>query len=202
MFRAALEGLLDLLAPPRCPGCDVTNDWGTDGFCEVCHPLLEPRSSGPALYDYGGPMAEAIRRLKYGGRTDVVAPLAELLRAAANRHRGKVDAVVPVPLHLQRLAERGFNAPELLSVALAADLGVPVDIRCLSRTRPTPPQASLKEAERDANVRGAFVAQGPPRRVLLVDDVRTTGSTMRAAAGALHRAGAAQVRMLTLAATP
>ncbi|HJL38064.1 MAG TPA: phosphoribosyltransferase family protein, partial [Polyangiaceae bacterium LLY-WYZ-15_(1-7)] len=107
----------------------------------------------------------------------------------------------PLPLHPSRLRERGFDQTALLAAPLAAALGVPLDTRRLRRIRPTPPQASLAEAQREANVRGAFEATRDEtrRRVLLLDDVRTTGATLRSAAGALHRAGASQVRLMALA---
>ncbi len=199
MLRAILRGLLDLMAPARCPGCDARRDWGHEGFCGVCGPLLEPLSSGPALYGYGGPLAEAIRGLKYRGRLDYLPPLAALLAEGARSHFGKVEVVVPVPMHPERLRRRGVNPPELLAEPLARALGVPLVPEHLVRVRDTVPQASLAEAEREANVRGAFEGRAVPGRVLLVDDVRTTGATLRSAAGALHRAGARHVRVLALA---
>jgi len=201
VIRETLEGLLDLLAPRRCPGCDVRLDWGLLGFCSACAPLLDRLPHGAAAYDYGGPLAEGIARLKYERRLDLVEPLAALLRDAGRGHRGKVDALVPVPLHPSRRQRRGFDQVELLAAPLARDLGVPLETRWLRRIRDTAVQASLPERDRDANVRGAF--EGTPRdgkvRVLLVDDVRTTGATLRAASAALYRSSASQVRLLTLA---
>ncbi|MEM1418194.1 MAG: phosphoribosyltransferase family protein [Myxococcota bacterium] len=200
MLRAIALGLLELVAPRACPGCDTDLETDDPGpFCPACAPLLDRWRGGPAAYGYGGPLAEAIRRLKYGGRLDLVDPLAGLLRDAGLAHAGHVDAVLPVPLHPAKRRRRGFHAVELLAGPLADALGVPLDRRRLRRVRDTPPQASLKDAARDANVRGAFVAGPGPRRVLLVDDVRTTGSTMRAATAALYRGGARQVRLLALA---
>ncbi len=201
MFSAVGRGLLDLLAPRRCPGCDVVLEWGCVGFCTACEPLLDSLVSNPALYEFGGPLSEAIRRLKYTRRMDLLEPLAELLCQGAMRHVGRVDVVVPVPLHVARFRKRGFNQSELLAVPLARVLGVPLHPHRIERTRNTPPQASFREAQREDNVRGAFVAKrdASRRRVLLVDDVRTTGATLRSATGALHRAGASQVRVMTLA---
>lgn len=201
MLRPILNGLLDLVAPVCCPGCDHALEWGERGFCSACAPLLDRLPPGPALYAFGGPLADAVRRFKYAARLDLVEPLAALLVHAAPLHAGKVDAVVPLPLHPSRLRERGFDQTALLAAPLAAALGVPLDTRRLRRIRPTPPQASLAEAQREANVRGAFEATRDEtrRRVLLLDDVRTTGATLRSAAGALHRGGASQVRLMALA---
>lgn len=199
MLRPVLRGLLDLIAPARCPGCDARRDWGREGFCDACAPLLEALPSGPALYGYGGPLAEAIRGLKYGGRLDYLPPLAALMAEGARAHAGKVEAVIPIPMHPRRLRQRGVNPPELLAEPLARALGVPLSPQHLVRVRDTAVQASLGEAEREDNVRGAFEGRAVPRRVLLVDDVRTTGATLRSATGALHRAGARHVRVLTLA---
>jgi len=110
--------------------------------------------------------------------------------------------VVPVPLHRRRLAERGFNQAALLGRPLARALGVPLVTGRLVRVRPTPPQAELAAAERRDNVRGAFALRRPlPDRVLLVDDVRTTGATLAEAAQTLTDAGH-DVFTLTLARAP
>jgi predicted amidophosphoribosyltransferase len=114
---------------------------------------------------------------------------------------GKVDVVVPVPSHTMRVRARGFDHVVLLAEPVAAALSVPLDLGRLRRVRDTPPQASLPEAAREENVRGAFEATRDDRRrrVLLLDDVRTTGATTKAASAALYRAGATEVRTLTLA---
>ena len=200
-FLAALRGLIDLVAPRACPGCDHDLDWGELGFCPACAPLLERMPHGPAAYAYGGPLGEGIRRLKYDGRTDLLEALHALVKPLAVAHLGRVDVVVPVPLHPSRLAERGYNQAALLAEPLAAALGVPLDEERLRRVRPAVPQASLEGAAREANVHRAFEARRDDarRRVLLFDDVRTTGATLRSASGALYRSGAGTVRVQALA---
>ena len=199
MLRSILRGLLDLVAPQFCPGCDELLPLTEQGFCETCDPLLERRTLGPAAYDYGGPMAVAIRELKYQQRIDLAAPLAALLGEAAAIHLGRVDVVVPIPLHPTRLAERGYNQSALLAEGVARRLAIPMSATRLVRVRPTPPQAGLDRRRRELSVHGAFEAKPGPRRVLLVDDVRTTGATLRAGCAALYRRGATEVRALALA---
>jgi len=199
-FRSLLEGLLDALAPPRCAACDGALAPGEGGFCEACESLLEP-SSGErprAVFLYGGPLADAIRRFKYGGRSELAATLApHLVERAAEV---EVDAVVPVPLHPRRERARGYNQAALLARPVASALAVPFAPTALRRLRDTPPQASLDTARRRGNVRGAFaVRSAPPPRVLLIDDVRTTGATLAECAATLRGAGALRVHSLVLA---
>jgi ComF family protein len=203
-----LSALTRLLAPSLCPGCDLPRVVGDGSFCLACAPLLErpPVSQRPpglaaAAYLYAGPMADAICRLKYGGRTELAPILGRLLADAALPHAGCIDRVVPLPLHSVRLRERGFNQSALLAGPVARALGVRLDVRSLVRVRPTCDQASLPRAHRADNVRGAFAVVGRhgEGRVLLIDDVRTTGATLAAAAQTLLEGGFAEVSTLALA---
>ncbi len=198
---AIWSGFVDLLAPRTCPGCDRVHSPGSDGFCEVCFPLLEPMPRGPAAFEYGGPMADAIRRLKYDKRTDLAGPLGRMLADAAQRFSGRVDIVVPVPLHPRRRRARGFDQAALLARGVARRLDVPFLARALRRSRNTPPQAERSLIDRLQNTRGAFTARRDmsARRVLLIDDVRTTGATLGSAAAALRTAGANEVHTFALA---
>lgn len=207
-----VQGALALLAPLRCPACDLELGALTPGFCAACGPLLEPapRSLSPpkgvaALYAYGGPLAVAIRRFKYGRRGDLSRPLSDLLLQAVPAYRGAVDRVVPVPIHPARLRERGYHHVGLMGRPLARALGVPLDVTLLRRTRNAPPQAGLQADRRRGNVRGAFAVVPRPSkpgvgRVLLLDDVRTSGATLAEAALTLQASGAAtEVSCLSLA---
>jgi ComF family protein len=203
VFRAALHGLLDLLAPRMCPGCDLTIGPGQVGFCGACEPLLElldTRTGTNAVYAYGGPMGDAIRRLKYEARTDHVAALGTLLADACADLAGSVDVVVPIPLYPRRLRDRGFNQAALLARPVATNLGVPLDTRALQRGRDTRAQAGLDATSRASNVKGCFIASRVrDRRVLVIDDVRTTGATFTDAFRALRESGAIEVHGRALA---
>ena len=201
--------VLALIAPQCCVACDQ----GLDGappevFCSGCGPLLEPLERGLGAYRYGGPLATALQRYKYGGESWLARPLGSLLAdVALRRHAGRVDAVVPVPLHPRRLRERGYDQAALLAAEVADLLGVPLLAGRLERRRRTVPQARLGAARRLDNVRGAFRVRMPrrqrdeplPSRLLLVDDVTTTGATLREAALALRDAGAERVLRIALA---
>jgi len=197
-----LEGLLDALAPPLCVACDEALPPGGQGFCQGCEPLLEPAPGDlpRASFLYGGPMADAMRKFKYGGRSEYASIFVPLMLADASAVARDVAAVVPVPLHQRRERERGYNQSALLARRLATELGLPFAPRALRRVRDTPPQASLDLKKRLSNVRAAFAANGPaPARVLLIDDVRTTGSTLSECASVLRAAGADRVYSLVLA---
>ncbi|MGF1467908.1 MAG: ComF family protein [Sandaracinaceae bacterium] len=203
------RGLLDLLAPPRCPACDDPLTPDDDDFCGACAPLLEPivgaREGGEAAYRFQGPMADAIRRFKYVPAAALAGPLGRrMAEAAAVHYAGRVDLVVPVPLHPERLRQRGFNQSALLARPASRILGASLSSLALRRRRPTPPQAGLSRGERARNVRGAFSVRRPRavagRRVLVVDDVRTSGATLAEAVAELRRAGAAEVHAFVLAA--
>lgn len=203
-----LLGLLgELVSPTRCAACDLRVPRRAT-FCPSCAVTVEPaeawsRKGGClAAFEYGGAMATAIARLKYEDRPDLASRFAPSLLATARPLRGAVDLVVPVPLHPRRLASRGYNQSALLATPVARDLAVRLSPRGLVRLRDTPRQTALDRATRLANVHRAFRARDPSvsgSRVLLVDDVRTTGATLEDCAAALHEAGARQVLALVLA---
>jgi ComF family protein len=144
-----------------------------------------------------------VRRLKYQQERHLATPLAALLLDCLAARPLAVDVLVPVPLDPARGRERGYNQAALLAAPVAKALGLPALPDVLQRTRPTRPQVGLNAGERRANVRGAFACGNPSavagRRVLLVDDVMTTGATLEACADALTAAGAAQVYGLVVA---
>jgi len=194
------------------PGCAVCGEPfpGLDGTlpCAACRRAPPPYAFARAVAAYRDGMREAIHGLKYGGRTVLALPLGRLLADAGPAVvpvalREWADGLVPVPLHPARLAERGFNQAELLAAPCRTAWGLPVLGQALARTRATLPQTDLDAEARRANVRDAFRVRRPAevagRRLLLVDDVLTTGATAGAAARALRAAGAAAVGVLALA---
>ncbi|NCQ60149.1 MAG: ComF family protein [Myxococcales bacterium] len=187
-FRASWSALLDLLAPPRCPACDSLVEPGLEVFCQACGPLIEPRVRGPATYVYGGPLADALRRFKYGGHVEIARPLGALFAEAAHaRYAGRVDHVVAIPADSGRRRARGYDPTLLLAAPVAKALGARLAPRLLVRTRGGLAQASLRRRAREQNVHGLFEAREQARglRILLLDDVRTTGATLLEARRAL-----------------
>jgi ComF family protein len=165
--------------------------------------MLIERTAGPsAVFEYGGPVADAIQRFKYDGRSELGAALGSLMADAAYPWAGEVDAVVPVPLHWRRRRSRGYDQAALLARPVANALGIPALLRGLRRLRNTPSQVDLPHSKRQTNIAGAFAPwrlRGL-RRVLLIDDVRTTGATLRAASEALRAGGVSEVHTFVLAA--
>jgi ComF family protein len=148
---------------------------------------------------------EAVHGFKYGKRVCISRPLAALVRGTFFEHWGpeKVDLFVPVPLHIKRLRQRGFNQAYLLVMRWAKRDGLCCDGRLLRRVRWTEPQTTMNRKDRRKNVKGAFAVNRPEtvrgKRIVLVDDVYTTGSTVNECAKVLKRAGAEEVDVLTLA---
>jgi ComF family protein len=194
--------LLELLAPTPCLGCDEPLRSTGDELCPACRPGLIPWPGASAAFEYGGPLAEAIRRYKYEGRSELAVRLARLMLAELAPARTEVDVVLPVPLHWRRRRARGYDQAALLAAGLARGLGLPLRTRWLRRVRDTRSQVGLSEVEREKNLAGAFRACAAPKplRVLLIDDVRTTGATLRAASQSLSLAGFSFIRPFTLAA--
>jgi ComF family protein len=154
---------------------------------------------------YTPSMARAVLMLKYGEVTPLGRWFAELLARLANENAAGIlaDVVVPVPLHPSRLRERGYNQAEMIARPLARLLGIPFQSYLLVRTRPRPDKIKLTRRERWETVRGAYAmhpgAEVDKLRVLLVDDVLTTGATLDACSRALRGAGAVRVAGLTVA---
>ncbi len=159
-------------------------------------------SRARAVYDYDGVIKQAIHRFKYRGLTAMAPVLAGLLCHHLERFPTKADIVVAVPLHRDRLRERGYNQSELLAAEVARGLGLPLQNGVVERARHTRSQVGLGAVERHANVQGAFNCNGKPlpeSKVLLIDDVYTTGATLSDCARALKEAGARSVQALAVA---
>lgn len=181
-----------------CPRCALALPAGSPvGECAQCRVDPPPwdRCLAPWRYDF--PLAGLIQELKYAGRLPVARVLGTLLarRAAAADLHHDVDLLLPVPLHPAKLVERGFNQSIEIAHWLARGTRRTLVVRGLRRTRETRPQVGLDLHERAANLRAAFdvTADFAGRRVAIVDDVMTTGSTVREIAGVLRRGRAARI---------
>ncbi|MEN6520182.1 MAG: ComF family protein [Armatimonadota bacterium] len=192
------------IEPPVCSFCGKPID---EKPCLECNEMDFAFDSARSVAAYDGTLKEAIHKFKYSGQR-VLGPVLAALVVDHLRRRDqirRVGCIIPVPIHPTRLRYRGFNQSEILAEEIGRAFGLPVLVQVLNRTRPTRPQVNLRIDERHGNVEGAFeVGPGSARRisgmkVLLVDDVYTTGSTSDAAARALKDAGAAEVHVLTLA---
>jgi ComF family protein len=173
-----------------------------EGRCALCRSGLRGFDAAYCYGSYEGALRELIHLYKYGRVQTLAKPLGALLAAALPREE-RFDAVTPVPLHWRRQWQRGFNQSELLARTMAARCGIPV-VPALRRVRATLTQAGLSNTRRRQNVDTAFECRRGARalagkRILLIDDVLTTGSTAAACARVLKRAGAAKVALLTVA---
>ncbi len=195
------------IVPPICLACGlplpgaVLPDAGVCGRC-----MTSPRPYGRARYAvyYEGCVREAVVRFKYSGGLYAARPLSRLLVEAFARHftSGEFDVIVPVPVHRSRLIHRGFNQAVILAEGLAGKTAIPLDRGSLVKTRRTVPQVGLVRHQRLKNLSGSFGVHRKARvkdlRVLLVDDVATTGATIAEAARTLLNGGAASVDALVL----
>lgn len=222
------QALLDVLFPPRCAACGAYGSFLCQGCraelprarpprCPVCwqaqaQEVRCPRCRGerPAFagarspYLYQGPAREVVHALKYSYLSALARPMAALMVDYLGEEEPiEADLLVPVPLHGRRRRLRGYNQSALLARELGRICGLPVDERALLRRRDTSPQARSADAEaRRHNVADAFRAEPARvegRRILVIDDVMTTGATLDACAHALREAGAASVWALTFA---
>jgi ComF family protein len=172
-----------------------------DGRCSLCRLGLNGFDAAYCFGAFEAELRELIHVFKYGRVQTLAGPLGRFLALALPRAE-EFDVVVPMPLYWTRRWTRGFNQSELLAREIARRASVPVR-KVVRRAKPTTPQAGLTNAKRRANVRGAFQVRRPERvaglRILLVDDVMTTGATASSCARELKRAGAARVTLLTVA---
>ena len=225
----AWNRFIDLLFPPRCGGCQTAGSlwcaacraaaqpieppwcekcgepFVTDRLCANCrnHPLVIEKIRSVALFD--GVLRQAIHRFKYERLSGLAEPFGNMLADYWQASQLSADWLIPVPLHPSRERDRGYNQSELLARYLARRVDVPVSGKGLRRTRATAVQMTLNAAERRQNVAGAFECvevRVRGARVVIIDDVGTTGATLDACAQAVLKAGAVSVMGLTLARTP
>ncbi len=216
---------IDLLFPPRCARCQQLGaHWCGDcrhgvakipmlvcprcglpeadnRLCDECRRRPPQFDAARAAFRYSARLRPVIVALKYRSYVGLAWDLAQHMALAYKRQDWTVDLVVPVPLADDRLAERGFNQAELLARPLSWLLRVPLHSWELQRNRATPKQVGRTFEARYQNIQGAFSAEETlvkGNRMLLVDDVMTTGATLNAAAAALKAAGADTVYAITV----
>lgn len=190
--------------PPLCYGCGLPHAGAL--LCARCRYQPLQLSGVRALGSYQEPLRSCIRALKYQGNRRLGAPLAQLLAQAYYKYKLHADIVIPVPLHQEKLQQRGYNQSQLLAESCAHLLQLPLYTTLLQRIYNAPAQVTLTAQQRRKNLQGAF-SYTPKhttlslfnRRILIIDDVCTTGATLEACATPLFSAGAQAVWGLVLA---
>jgi len=209
LWISCYNAALDWIYPPQCALCTRI---GSPPVCDVCSSEMSPLvpfeegvadsilSFRLSAFAYEGRAAQAVRRLKYSRATSLAVFMASAIAEIADSTEVSRDRViVPVPIHWSRRCTRGFNQSELLSEAFPSES---IRKNLLIRKKATAPQASLRADKRRSNLIGAFKAKSDVtgKRILLVDDVVTTGHTARECAQVLMEAGAIDVGLVTFAA--
>lgn len=218
--------ILDLLFPKYCvgckkigtylcPNCEKKIEYLLVQNCPICskpsfdgstHPRCKTKytiDGVTSITRYSGPIKPAIRQIKYRLVKDLVKTFATLILLHLPQNFPKFDLIIPIPLSKKRLQERGFNQAAIFGKYLSQSLNIPQSENILIRTKATKPQFSLPSAQRILNIKGAFTCQNPnlfeDKKVLLIDDVATTYSTLVESANILKRNKASFVWALTLA---
>lgn len=196
------------VTPPCCDHCGIPFEGAVidDLVCGACLRDKPAFDRARAVFIYSADSRALILKLKHGDRTDAATHLARWLQRSGAELLSRCDVIVPVPLHRWRLFMRTYNQAALLANALGRLAGKPVAVDVLRRIKATPPQGKLDRTARRRNVARAFAVASATkiekRRVLLIDDVLTTGATADACARCLFDAGAVAVDVLVLARVP
>lgn len=192
------EATIPRLEPPQCSLCSAPS---RSSLCAWCKAANQPFNGITAPYRWTGVVQELVYSLKYRNVRASAPRLAELMSAHLADKSISADTIAPVPLHPSRERERGYNQSELLARSISKSTGIPIESGVLARTRNTTPQVSMSTPEeRRRNVVGAFECVGDVagKRVLLIDDVVTTGATVAECSAQLRQAGAVSIWVLSL----
>ncbi len=195
---------IPLIEPPWCEMCGIPN---TKGTCDECATTPPPYGKLRTIAYYESALQQAIHLFKFEKRTSLAKPLTQLTmeHIPDDCNITEYDFILPIPIHKKRLRERGFNQATLIANRIAKTTGVQVVTDALVRHRNTSPQSSLDREARQTNIVGAFELQKKKvvrnKRILVLDDVYTTGATVREAVKVLWDADPIEVDVLTLART-
>ena len=206
-LSAADFAALNFITGTVCDQCGrpMTLDLGPDGRCGACIASPPPWTRGRAALVYDEISRIPIIALKRAGRRDGLHVMANWMATSGADLLTGADLIVPIPLHYYRLVQRGYNQAGWLATAIGRQAGIEVAHTALKRKRATQSQAGLSARARSRNVSGAFAVGNRSRKrisgrtLVLVDDVMTTGATLRAACRALLKGGAAHIHVLVLA---
>lgn len=230
-MHSLTKGLLELIYPVRCGGCGVNGNilckQCIDSFrfveeassCPICGRLIghrivcgqcldkkRPFEEGFYGFYYEKRLRDAIHSFKFSGRKDVGKCLVQLVRAKMDTFSARFDCIVPVPVTERRLKERGFNQSFIIAEEISGITGRPVYHAVLEKAKETKDQYTLSRDERKRNIKGAFSLRSEDalrgKRVLLIDDLYTTGQTAREASRMLAKGKAKAVLFFALARTP
>ncbi len=200
-------GGIDFVTAPMCRCCGLPFDYdeGPEAICGDCARRPPPYGRARSVMIYNDASRRLVLAFKHADRTDAAPAWGEWLSRAGVDLLANADLLVPVPLHRWRLVARRYNQAALMAQALARRSAVPVCVDALRRIRATPSQGRMSRVQRQRNVAGAFAVRDSRRndienaRIVLIDDVMTTGATLGACIRPLLHAGAANVDVLTLA---
>lgn len=206
LCEKCMQGI-HFISSPLCVRCGIPfpADGGSDHVCGDCLTGEKPYAIARSMATYDGAMLDAIHKFKYRGKTGIGLTLGNIMADFASGiwDMTAFDLIIPAPLHIRRLRERGFNQAVILSRPLSRRFKIPLDFDSLKRVKPTSPQVGLSKKERSANVRGAFSVINPGqiegKKILLIDDVYTTGSTLIECSRVLIEAGASAAAIFTAA---
>ena len=198
-----------LLTPPFCSICGSPfSGAGTNHPCSRCIKHPPAWSSARSVFLYEGSCRDLIHLYKFGKKAILRKPLGMLTASALKPYMDECqpDLLLPVPLHRKRLQSRGFNQALLICEVLSSQWRLPLIRQGLRRSRNTPPQTELSSSERHVNISGAFLVPDPDlirgKKIMLVDDVFTTGCTLNECAKTLMASGAGSVHAVTVARAP
>jgi len=198
------RAFLNLIYPINCSICE-TRLRENKGLCEDCIAKIDKNRFGQAACQYEGLLKQSIRLFKYKGVHSLSGAFSSLILDFVDRNidMKKIDTIIPIPLHSAKKRERGFNQAYLLSLPIAKRYNISISTNNLVKTRLTKAQSNLNRTQRLKNLKNAFTVKDAGslkgKRVLIVDDVYTTGTTVNKAAYALRKAGVSDIKVVALA---